>query len=93
MFELIREKVTIGLDEVDNYSNPNIVLHFKRLDGQAEWFIVAGDKQSNTLNDWLFFGVGDIIVREMGFFSLSEILKYDGVLDLEWTPVPLYDII
>ena len=87
----LKDYELIGLDEVDDYENPNAIIHFKRLDGKAEWFVVAGDQQSN--GDWLFFGIGDIICREMGMFTLSEIIKYEGVEDTDWTPVPLYDLI
>ena len=79
----------IGLEEVDNYQNPKVIAHFVSPIG--EWFIVAGDKQDN--NDWLLFGIGDIIEKEMGFMTLSQITEMGGVLDTDWKPIGMYEVL
>ena len=85
-------KNLLPLDEVDNYENPTITHHYKNHETGWEWWICAGEKIPHT-NDYLFFGIGNIICKEMGEMTLSQIREYGGELDTNWkTDKGLYDI-
>lgn len=82
-------KDVISSDELDNYENPVIKLHFTHPTG-AEWHVVSADKLLN--GDYLMFGIGNISVQELGSFSLNEILDVGAVLDTDWEECGLYDV-
>ena len=83
----------LPLEEIDDYENPPIAIHFKNPNGLGEWWIVGGEKIPHD-NDWYFFGVGEITNREMGFMTLSQIHQFSGELDNNYDgKLKLYDII
>ncbi len=86
-------KDIIPLEEIDNHENPKISYHYINRETGWEWHICAGEKLPYT-NDYLFFGIGNIICQEMGEFTLSQIQEYGGELDKDWNnETKLYDII
>ena len=80
----------ISLDDLDNYDNPLIQLHFINKLGW-EWHIVASDKSLHD-DDYLCFGIGNITMEELGMFTLKEIIGMGAELDVNWEPVNLYSV-
>lgn len=86
-------KDLLPLEEVDDYENPIIQYHFTNPNKDWEWWICAGEKLGHD-NDYYFFGIGKILYSELGFFCLSQIIEYGGILDEEWDDtIRLYDIL
>ena len=43
--------------------------------GAGTWYVVEGSKQED--GDWLFFGLVDLLEKEWGYFTLSELESVD----------------
>ncbi len=75
----------------ENEEDPMVVAHFFNPCGQGDWWVIEGEQQSDR--NWLFFGLVNLIYKELGYFSLMELesiqlpfgLKIER--DLYWTPV------
>ena len=78
-----------SMEEVDNQENPLAVAHFT-LPMVGDWYVLAGEVEDN--GDVLFFGLVNLYVKELGYFTLNE-LKQNGILyDISWSEKGVYDI-
>ena len=48
--------------------------------GAGTWYVVEGDEQED--GDWVFFGLVDLLEKEWGYFTLSELESLDVGLGL-----------
>lgn len=78
-----------SLDEVDNQENPVAVVHFT-LPMVADWYVLAGEVRED--GDVLFFGLVNLYVKELGYFTLNELLENNIMFDESWKPMGVYDI-
>ena len=51
--------------------NAEIVCKFFNPYGRGTWYVLEGEKQEN--GDWMFFGIVDLLDREYGYFTLSQL--------------------
>ena len=93
-------------EKSDNEENPLVVAHFfskvviegcpRPLD--AHWFVIGGEQielacgENEYMRDWHLFGLANIVCKELGYFTLSQILNLGAELDENWTPKGVYDI-
>jgi hypothetical protein len=47
------------------------VVKFFNPTGIGTWYVIEGDEQED--GDWLFFGFVDLLEKEWGYFTLSEL--------------------
>jgi len=51
--------------------NKEIICKFFNPMGAGTWYVVEGDQQPD--GDWQFFGLVDLLEKEWGYFTLSEL--------------------
>lgn len=56
-----------------------IVVKFFTPDGSWSWFATEGEEQEG---DWIFFGMVHGFEKELGYFSLNELMSVRGALGL-----------
>lgn len=78
-----------SLDLVDEQENPQTVAHFTNLKGW-DWYIIAGKPFGE--DDFYLFGLVNGYEKELGFFTLKQIIDAGGIYDLEFIPIGVYDI-
>lgn len=78
-----------SLDLVDEYDNPQTIAHFTNPRGW-EWFIIAGKEMENE--DFYLFGLVNGFEKELGFFTLNQILEAGAVYDIDFKPIGVFDI-
>lgn len=83
------DKILPSLDLVDEYENPQAIAHFTNPQGW-EWFVIAGRKLNE--NDYYLFGLVNGYDKELGYFTLNQILQAGAVYDMDFTPVGVFDI-
>ena len=88
IYEIIGE-ILPSLEYVDEYENPQTIAHFTNQQGW-EWFIIAGKDLGN--GDLYLFGLVNGYERELGFFTLKQILGVGAVYDLDFIPIGVFDI-
>lgn len=88
IYEIIGE-ILPSLEYVDEYENPQAIAHFRNQQGW-DWYIIAG-KELDT-GDYYLFGLVNGIERELGFFTLNQILQAGAKYDIDFTPVGVFDI-
>ena len=65
----------------ENYKDDDpIITKFFNPAGAGTWFVMEGEQQED--GDWYFYGVADILNREWGYFSLSELEAFKGSFGL-----------
>ena len=63
-----------------------IVVKFFEPTGSWTWYVTEGEKQED--GDWLFFGLVDGFEKELGYFSLNELIgAKEGVRGLQSLPI------
>ena len=82
-------KILPSLDLVDEYDNPQVIAHFTNQQGW-DWYIIAGEPLGNE--DFYLFGLVNGYEKELGFFTLNQILHAGAKYDLNFTPVGVFDI-
>jgi len=55
--------------------NKTILAKFFNPVGAGTWYVVEGDEQED--GDWVFFGLVDLLEKEWGYFTLSELESVD----------------
>lgn len=78
-----------SLDLVDEQENPQAIAHFTNQQGW-EWYIIAGKPLEN--NDFYLFGLVNGYEKELGFFTLNQILQTRAVYDIDFKPIGVFDI-
>ena len=76
-----------SLDVVDEQENPLAIAHFDN--GAWDWYIIAGEKQGE---DFYLFGLVNGYDKELGFFTLSQIVNAGAMLDVEFEQIGVFDI-
>ena len=91
-------------EKSDNEENPKVVAHFtskvlvEGMPFDAEWFVIGGEQidvfcgDNEFMKDWYLFGLANIVCKELGYFTLSQILELGAELDENWKPKGVYDI-
>lgn len=78
-----------SLDEVDKQENPLAVAHFT-LPMVGDWYVLAGEVKEN--GDVLFFGLVNLYVKELGYFTFNELKENNIFYDINWKQIGVYDI-
>jgi len=67
-------------------SEVKIVVKFFDPTGSWTWYVTEGEKQEN--GDWLFFGLVDGFDKELGYFTLEQLLTAkEGCRGLQSLPI------
>lgn len=77
-----------NIKEVDNQENPLAIAHFSN--GKWDWYVLGGEELDN--GDFYLFGFVNGIEKELGFFTLHEILKNGAIHDENFIHVGVFDI-
>lgn len=68
----IEEKLAkFPLYSTDGHKEKEVIVKFFNPYGAGRWYVCEGEKQEN--GDWLFFGLVELIEKEWGYFTLSEL--------------------
>lgn len=78
------------METVDEQENPVAVAHFT-LPNVGDWYVLAGEIDKE-LDDILFFGLVKLYVKELGYFTLRELMANGILYDINWEPKGVYDI-
>jgi len=63
-----------------------VIVKFFDPTGSWTWYATEGEQQEN--GDWLFFGLVDGFEKELGYFTLSQLLSAkEGVRGLQSLPI------
>jgi len=88
LYETVK-RILPSLDLVDEYENPQAIAHFTNQQGW-DWYIIAGKDLGNE--DLYLFGLVNGYEKELGFFTLKQILGAGAVYDLDFIPIGVFDI-
>lgn len=77
-----------SLETVDDDENPKAIAKFSN--GNWTWFILAGKQLDNK--DYYLFGLVNGIEKELGFFTLNQIIEAGAVYDPNFKPIGVFDI-
>lgn len=77
-----------SIEQADASENPTAVCSFSN--GNWNWFVIGGKSLSN--GDFYLYGLVDGIEKELGMFTLKQILDAGAVLDGEFKPIGVFDI-
>ena len=96
------EKALPALYSQEKVADPLVRLHYFNPTGAGDWYIIEGQHEDGgapcTTDDYLMFGLCDILEPELGYVSLAELASYRGPLglgierDLNWTTKPLSEV-
>ena len=59
------------LYSTDGQKEKEVIVKFFNPYGGGRWYVCEGEKQEN--GDWLFFGLVELIEKEWGYFTLSQL--------------------
>ena len=76
------------IESADNSENPTAVAKFTN--GKWCWFIIGGKPIAN--DDFYLYGLVNGVEKELGMFTLKQILEVGAELDATFTPVGVFDI-
>lgn len=88
IYETIKRNLP-SLDLVDEYENPQAIAHFTNQQGW-DWYIIAGKELGN--DDLYLFGLVNGYEKELGFFTLNQILGVGAEYDIDFVPIGVFDI-
>ena len=89
VFEALEIKLP-DLYEQEEVENPVAHAHFVHVQSGWEWFVTEGREEPD--GDMLLFGLVNGFEKEIGYFSLKELESVGAILDVEFSPVGIYDI-
>jgi hypothetical protein len=52
--------------------NPPIIVHYFNPSGIGDWYVFDGEKTDD--GDWKFYGLTNLLEKELGYFYLSELV-------------------
>ena len=80
--KLLTAQIVKKLEKTPIYSTEGVELQEKKVIckffnpiGSGTWYVFEGNKIEN--GDWEFFGVVDLLDKEMGYFLLSDLQKIE----------------
>ena len=76
------------IESADAMENPTAVAKFSN--GKWCWFIIGGKPLAN--GDFYLYGLVNGIEKELGMFTLKQILEVGAELDATFTPIGVFDI-
>lgn len=88
LYETI-SKILPSLDLVDEYENPQAIAHLTNPRGW-DWYILAGQHLGN--DDFYLFGLVNGYEKELGFFTLKQIIDVGAKYDIDFKPIGVFDI-
>jgi len=59
------------LYSTDGQNKKEVICKFFNPCGAGTWYVFEGEKQED--GNWLFFGLVDLMEKELGYFSLDEL--------------------
>ncbi|MEX0833604.1 MAG: DUF2958 domain-containing protein [Actinomycetota bacterium] len=83
------------LRAAEHHRDPLVVMKFFTPDSNWTWYVLEGSREDD---DFIFFGLVDGFVAELGYYSLNELEAVRGPLglpierDLWWQSVPLSEV-
>jgi len=77
-----------SFEEADEEENPIVHVHFTN--GAWDWFVIGAKPLKD--GDLYFLGLVNGIEKELGFFSLSQIVGVGAIMDEDWEKIGVYDI-
>jgi hypothetical protein len=78
--EIIKKLEKSPLYSTEKINVKPIIVKYFNPTGSGSWYVVEGAKQED--GDWLFFGLVDLLEKEWGYFTLSELQSVKGRLGL-----------
>jgi hypothetical protein len=69
--EIERKLEKYPLCSTDGQNEKNVIVKYFNPYGGGRWYVCEGEKQED--GDWLFFGLVELLEREWGYFTLSEL--------------------
>jgi len=76
-----------SFEVIDEQENPLAIAHFDN--GSWDWYVIAGEKRGD---DFYLFGLVNGIEKELGYFTLSQIVNAGAMLDVEFETIGVFDI-
>ena len=77
-----------SVEKVDNEINPLAIAHFSN--NKWDWFVLGGKELPD--DDYYLFGLVNGYEKELGFFTLKEIISHGAIFDDEFNPIGVFDI-
>lgn len=80
--KLLTQKIIKALPErysQETNPDPMVVCKFFNPTGHGTWYVLEGYQEDG---EWIFFGLVDLHVKELGYFCLSELEAYKGTAGL-----------
>jgi hypothetical protein len=74
--EIIKKLEKSPLYATEKINVKPIIVKFFNPTGSGSWYVCEGEKQED--GDWLFFGFVDLLEKEWGYFTLSELQSVKG---------------
>ena len=69
--EIERKLEKRPLYSTDGQKTKEVIVKFFNPCGAGRWFVCEGERQED--GDWLFFGLVELLEKEWGYFTLSEL--------------------
>ena len=69
--QIEKELEKYPLYSTDGQKEKKVIVKFFNPYGAGRWYVCEGQKQDN--GDWLFFGYVELLEKEWGYFTLSEL--------------------
>ena len=77
-----------SMEQADEMKNPTAVARFTN--GNFEWFVIGGKELDN--GDYYLYGLANVLEKELGMFTLKQILDVGAEFDADFKPIGIYDI-
>lgn len=77
-----------SIQEADSQDNPLAIAHFEN--GAWDWYVIGGQELDN--GDFYLYGLVNGYDKELGMFSLNEILDIGAIFDDEFQEIGVFDI-
>ena len=84
--EIVAKLPKLYSQEDKKPSEVKIAIKFFDPTGSWTWYVTEGEEQEG--GDWMFFGLVDGFEKELGYFTLSQLLSAkEGVTGLQSVPI------
>ncbi len=77
--EVIKKLPPLNSTDGKPNNDIDIIVKFFTPDAQWTWYVLEGVKEGN---DWRFYGLVDGLEKELGYFTLSQLLEVRGKYNL-----------
>jgi len=77
--EIIKKLPPLNATDGKPNDEKEIIVKFFTPDAQWTWYVLEGEKEGD---DWRFFGLVDGFEKELGYFTLNQLLEVRGRFNL-----------